>query len=591
MVDLCSVLVADDKAGGGKKAKSGGAGVVEAEDGGKAGGRRQDPAVASLAASYRDISIRQDSHVAKVTPDRAYSCCFTSRSDVVVAWVGDKWGKVGAFRPYDTDDDDDAAVTLLAPHTRPVASVFSPLDRPELVVSSSYDSSVRVFDAGAMRSAEVLVWDDLLGYAVVAPSGTLGGGGGGGARIVWAVSHSGELLMADLREASASLAAVATAPTPAASPAPRAASATAAAAASVPVPEPASMGGDSLARSSTPATRKKRDRAAATDDNGEDHKRTGEHEEEEQEEEEDDDEDERYDEEEEEDDDDDEEDEADGIDDEEDGVVSAAGDRRLTSSFVVEGAGGPGSVSDEAAVDAVSAAFTAASASAGRAALRQRQAYVAPPDPACWDAHEKKACSVDAHPSQPLVLTTSNDNTAKIWDARMLTKTRQAATGGQAKVVKPLATFEHGKGCTSAFFSADGMRMVSTGNDDLLRIWRSSASHDAKPARGRAAKSVAGDSASAWRDPPALRIKHNNHTGRWLSNFRTVLDPLSGGDLALVGSMGTRHIQLFSTTTGNLLLDRGDEERLTAVPTINAFHPTLALIVSATASGRLHLWS
>lgn len=149
-----------------------------------------------------------------------------------------------------------------------------------------------------------------------------------------------------------------------------------------------------------------------------------------------------------------------------------------------------------------------------------------------------------------------------------------------------------------------GAKIVSTCNDDRLRIW----------AGGAAAK-----------DPPLRSIPHNNHTGRWLSNFRTIVrlkthgarkridapvttrahavfvhsvcaplrspqwDP-RGDDVVLVGAMGTRQIEFFSATSGKRLHAFGSE-LLTAVPTINAIHPTLPLVASGTASGRLHLWS
>jgi hypothetical protein len=354
----------------------------------------------------------------------------------------------------------------------------------------------------------------------------------------------------------------------------------------------------------TPATRTKRSRDAAPAVAEE------EEEDEDEDEDEEDEEDEHYeeeeDEEEDDDDDDDEEQDEQQRDDDDDnegaaaatqagaviGLAEPLGRQSSSSSFMVESEFGE-LPAPHVALDAVSDAVIEASSAAMASALRPQTRYVAPADPGCWDVHEKKCCSVDAHPSQPLLITTSNDNTAKIWDVRMFQATRSAATGGKAKVVKPLATFEHGRGCTSAFFSADGDRIVSTGNDDVLRVWTSGAQAPTgrKGGGGRARAGAKAVSLSRWESAPSVRIPHNNHTGRWLSNFRAVLDPLSGGNLTLIGAMGTRHIQLFSTITGKLLLDRGDDERLTAVPTINAFHPSLPIIASSTASGRLHLWS
>ncbi|KAA0150218.1 hypothetical protein FNF29_05458 [Cafeteria roenbergensis] len=474
---LCREIVAPPATPSPKKPRRG----VAAGPSGRRGSKA-DPADDAVAR-YRDLRIQNESHVAKVTPDRSYSCCFTGRCDVVVGWVGDKWGRVGAFRPLATatEEDESDLITLFAPHTRSVGSVMSPTDAPERIVSSSYDGSVRVFDAAAMRSSETIVWGEHLSYATVAPSSALGGG----PCVVWAVSHSGELLMADLR-----------------APRPRPGSDTPGAA-SVSRQAPASP----TSAAATPgAGRARRARRSA----------------------------------------------------------AGSGDAGSSPS-----AGGSLSVA------------AASSASGGRPAGADADE---PPPPACWDAHDAKACSVDHHPSLPLVLTSSNDTTAKLWDVRALGRTRKRATGGKAQSATPLAVFAHGRGASSAFFSHDGDRIVSTGNDDLIRVWGGGSG-----APGPVASMS--DATSRFADPAGVAIKHNNHTGRWLSNFRTVFEPLSGGHVVLVGAMGTRRIQFFSSFTGKLLHEVGDEEQLTAVPTINAFHPSLPLILSTTASGRAHLWS
>ncbi|CAE7250213.1 unnamed protein product, partial [Symbiodinium sp. KB8] len=175
---LCREIVAPPATPSPKKPRRG----VAAGPSGRRGSKA-DPADDAVAR-YRDLRIQNESHVAKVTPDRSYSCCFTGRGDVVVGWVGDKWGRVGAFRPLATatEEDESDLITLFAPHTRSVGSVMSPTDAPERIVSSSYDGSVRVFDAAAMRSSETIVWGEHLSYATVAPSSALGGG----PCVVWA---------------------------------------------------------------------------------------------------------------------------------------------------------------------------------------------------------------------------------------------------------------------------------------------------------------------------------------------------------------------------------------------------------------------
>ena len=181
------------------------------------------------------------------------------------------------------------------------------------------------------------------------------------------------------------------------------------------------------------------------------------------------------------------------------------------------------------------------------------------------DAHDAKIASVALHPDGTHVATAAHDNTVCIWDLRKMTRGTKL---GKLHSGTPLETLQHAGSVTSAFFSSDGARLVSTSNDDLVRVW-----HDAPR--------CAGD--------PAVTIKHNNHTGRWLSNFRCVFDP-ADSDVVVIGAMTVRHIEAYSAVDGKRLAARGDE-LLTAVPTLNAVHPSQPLVVSGTASGRLHMWS
>lgn len=178
------------------------------------------------------------------------------------------------------------------------------------------------------------------------------------------------------------------------------------------------------------------------------------------------------------------------------------------------------------------------------------------------DAHSKKASSVSLHPGGHHVATASHDNTVCVWDLRKLGRGKRGAGAS------PVSTLAHGGGVTSAFFSECGERLVSTCNDDFLRVW-----HNAPTCKGK----------------PAVSIKHNNHTGRWLSNFRTVFDP-SDSSRIVIGAMQIRHLQAFDSNTGEQVCSVGDE-LLTAVPTLNAVHPHVPVVVSGTGSGRVHMWS
>lgn len=178
------------------------------------------------------------------------------------------------------------------------------------------------------------------------------------------------------------------------------------------------------------------------------------------------------------------------------------------------------------------------------------------------DAHSKKASSVSLHPGGNHVATASHDNTVCIWDLRKLGRGKRGAGAS------PVSTLSHGGGVTSAFFSECGDKLVSTCNDNFLRVW---------------------DNAPLCKGNAAVSIKHNNHTGRWLSNFRCVFDPADSSRV-VIGAMQIRHLQAFDSNTGEEICSVG-HELLTAVPTLNAVHPHIPVVVSGTGSGRVHMWS
>lgn len=53
---------------------------------------------------------------------------------------------------------------------------------------------------------------------------------------------------------------------------------------------------------------------------------------------------------------------------------------------------------------------------------------------------------------------------ASLWDVRNMT----------SKKINPVLQFEHSKALTSAFFSASGSKIVTTSNDNYLRIFNTS---------------------------------------------------------------------------------------------------------------------
>uniref|UniRef100_T1HP05 WD repeat-containing protein 76 n=1 Tax=Rhodnius prolixus TaxID=13249 RepID=T1HP05_RHOPR len=153
----------------------------------------------------------------------------------------------------------------------------------------------------------------------------------------------------------------------------------------------------------------------------------------------------------------------------------------------------------------------------------------------------------------------------------------------------------HPKGLTSAFFSPDGNQILTTCNDDRLRIFDCSSFVDNVPSQKKS-------------------IIHNNHTGRWLSVFKAAWFPnrndvfhigslmsprrYEGGGMNSVGLLGNwehagkcakkRNIQFYENS-GFLLYDLTHEEMLTISPVI-AVHPKLPFIAGGNSSGKIHIF-
>jgi WD40 repeat protein len=103
----------------------------------------------------------------------------------------------------------------------------------------------------------------------------------------------------------------------------------------------------------------------------------------------------------------------------------------------------------------------------------------------------KKITTVCLNPSGVgTVLTASGDGTVKLWDARRLP--RHGARGKATP--EPLHTLEHGSTVCSAYFSPWGGHIASACNDDLIRVWDTTA--------------VMSGSAA-----PKYAVKHDMHTG------------------------------------------------------------------------------
>ena len=179
--------------------------------------------------------------------------------------------------------------------------------------------------------------------------------------------------------------------------------------------------------------------------------------------------------------------------------------------------------------------------------------------------HDKKISHVDVHPtSEHLILTASNDCSAKIWDLRKCTKPSDA-----------LQAFAHGRACTSAIFSPHtGDQLVTTSYDDTVVVQR-------------AADGCGGSWSALGR---STVIKHDNQTGRWLTNFKAQWDPKNEAAV-IVGSMqrGVRGVDVFHSGTGGRLA-RLEHENYTTITSLHAAHPTQNALVGGNSSGKVFLW-
>ncbi|KAK2154158.1 hypothetical protein LSH36_275g04008, partial [Paralvinella palmiformis] len=86
-----------------------------------------------------------------------------------------------------------------------------------------------------------------------------------------------------------------------------------------------------------------------------------------------------------------------------------------------------------------------------------------------------------------------------------------------------------------------------------------------------------------------LYYRHNNYTGRWLSNFKAIWHPRRE-DLFIVGSMSRpRQIEMYSST-GKLVKCFQDVDNLNSVCSLNAFHPNRDVLVGGNSSGRMFVF-
>lgn len=177
-----------------------------------------------------------------------------------------------------------------------------------------------------------------------------------------------------------------------------------------------------------------------------------------------------------------------------------------------------------------------------------------------YSVHDRKVRTVNVHPTKSwCFLTGSTDKMAKLWDTRMMSK----------KKPTPIATLQHHRACSAAFFSpVEGNNIVTTSFDDTLRIF------DCSQLTGEGVRQQ-------------VVLKHNNNTGRWLSPFKAVWMP-GCDELFLVGSMEyPRRIEVYSS--GGSLQRRITAESLSSICSLIDVHPERLVIAGGNSSGKVHV--
>ncbi|XP_029948286.1 WD repeat-containing protein 76 [Salarias fasciatus] len=184
------------------------------------------------------------------------------------------------------------------------------------------------------------------------------------------------------------------------------------------------------------------------------------------------------------------------------------------------------------------------------------------------NSHESLYCldktlrCVSVHPLQKHYFAVAESKVVSIYDSRCLKKTKCPS-------ISQLQG--HTLSISSAYFSpCTGNRVLTTCMDNAIRVYDTSAMNTESPL--------------------LTSIRHNMHTGRWLSKLSAVWDP-KREDCFVVGSMMMpRRVQVFHEN-GRPQHCFMDGENLSTVLSVTAFHPSRNALMGCNASGRVHVFS
>ncbi|RCI04733.1 hypothetical protein CU098_000941, partial [Rhizopus stolonifer] len=182
--------------------------------------------------------------------------------------------------------------------------------------------------------------------------------------------------------------------------------------------------------------------------------------------------------------------------------------------------------------------------------------------PTLYSPKDKKIGCIHINPiHHELIVAGSNDRTATLWDIRNLKKNN------------PLWSQEHGYSVTSCYWSPKGNKLATTSYDDHIRLF------DLDGHKQLHLKSS---------------ITHNNHTGRWVTNFRARWNTNRHHALKyqhlVIGNM-KQTLDIFGED-GRELIKLYDEDHITAIPSVSQCHPNTLepTILTGNTSGRMVCW-
>ncbi|KAK7863990.1 hypothetical protein R5R35_000098 [Gryllus longicercus] len=175
-------------------------------------------------------------------------------------------------------------------------------------------------------------------------------------------------------------------------------------------------------------------------------------------------------------------------------------------------------------------------------------------NPTSWiECHSRSVRTIQPHPlNENEFVTSSGVGEVGIWDIR-----------GRKKQ-KPLLLLPHPKGLKSAFFSPGGGMLLTSCNDDKIRIF------------------------AADKNYLMMCKSHNMQTGRWLRPFQAMWHP-SRDDAFIIGSLN-RPRQVDICGIHGLTLHSLKSPHLNTVLSNCHFHKSRPVIAGANSSGYVHVF-